>query len=140
VLELADDSILKITHQQWNPEWGHRTYFDSQGIERVFDAQIIGKPQTIERPDGSATYYIQERAKPITSESTVFTFADRLAHGGRYNFWDRDPTQLGLVLRNGKPVVKLLDYDAVRPPHLVPRDLKVPHEDRFDFEDRFGRY
>ena len=49
--------------------------------------------------------------------------------------------QLGTVNRgNGHPTLVLLDYDAVRPPHLVPKDLKTPHEERFDWEDRFGRY
>ncbi len=140
VLELADDSILKITHQQWNPEWGFRTYRDAQGMPHEFDARIIGKEHTFDRPDGMATYYIQERAQPISRQASEMIFADRLAKDGKYSFWDRDPTQLGLVLRDGKPVVRLLDYDAVRPPHLVPRDLKVPHEDRFDFDDRIVRY
>jgi hypothetical protein len=141
VVELADDSILKITHQQWNPEWGHRTYRNPQGQIIQFDAKIIGVPKTFDRPDGMATYYIQERAQTPVSEAGVMTFADKLKQDGAYSFWDRDATQLGTVdIGNGKRVLRLLDYDAVRPPHLVPKDLKTPHEDRFDREDRFGRY
>jgi hypothetical protein len=140
VLELADDSILKITHQEWNPEWGHRTYVNPQGQTVQFDARIIGKHQTFDRPDGMATYYIQERAKTPVNESTVPIFASKLDYDGRYSFWDRDATQLGIADRgNGKSALVLLDYDAVRPPHLVPKDLKVPHEDRFDRSDRFDR-
>jgi len=141
VLELADDSILKITHQLWRPEWGFRTYKNAQGQEVRFDAKIIGKPQTFDRPDGMATYYIQERANAGVSQSTVDIFAHRLQQDGRWAFWDRDFTQLGTVpLKDGGKGLVLLDYDAVRAPKLVPRDLKVPHEDRFDKEDRFDRW
>ena len=147
VLELADDSILKITHQEWNPDWGRRTYTDAQGNVHRFDARIIGQPTTFKRSDGVATYYIQERATTPVRESSVSIFANRLDQDGKYSFWDRDPTQLGTVdIGNGRRGLVLLDYDAVRPPHLVPRDMKRPHEDRFDrddrfdWEDRFGRY
>ena len=141
VLELADESILKITHQTWRPEWGFRTYRNAQGQEVRFDARIIGKPQTFDRPDGMATYYIQERAVTDVRESTVPIFAHRLQQDGRWAFWDRDYTQLGTVpLKDGGRGLVLLDYDAVRAPHLVPKDLKVPHEDRFTKEDRFDRW
>ncbi|MBS1998620.1 MAG: hypothetical protein JSS86_19985 [Cyanobacteria bacterium SZAS LIN-2] len=141
VLELADDNILKITHQVWRPEWGFRTYRNAEGREIRFDAAIIGKPQTFDRPDGMATYYIQERAQAGVQESTVQVFADRLRKDGRWEFWDRDFTQLGTIpLKDGGRGLVLLDYDAVRAPNLVPRDLKVRHEDRFDKEDRYDRW
>jgi len=141
VLELADNNILKITHQIWRPEWGFRTYRNAQGQEVRFDAKIIGKPQTFDRPDGMATYYLQERAETNVRESTVPIFAHRLQQDGRWAFWDRDYTQLGTVpLKDGGRGLVLLDYDAVRAPHLVPKDLKTPHQDRFEQEDRFGRY
>lgn len=125
VVELANNQILKVTNQIWNPQWGTRTFNDAQGIERRFDARIIGAPKITDGPYGPASYYIQERVQtPVTRES-MDLFAQRLDRDRRYSFWDRDESQLGYTdLGNGKRGLVLIDYDAVRPPNLVPKDMK----------------
>jgi hypothetical protein len=125
VIELANNQILKVTNQIWNPAWGSRTYSDAQGIVHRFDAKIIGAPKITDGPYGPASYYIQERVQtPVTRES-MDLFARRLDRDRKYSFWDRDESQLGYVdLGAGKKGLVLIDYDAVRPPNLVPKDMK----------------
>lgn len=126
VIELADKSILKITDKPWDPTWGHRTYKTEGGVFR-FDARLLTKPQSIDLPDGPATYVIQERAQTPVLDEAIYQFDDRLKRDGTYKFWDNDfsdhgSRQLGYVpLKNGSRGLVLLDYDAVRLPHLVPK-------------------
>jgi hypothetical protein len=128
VMELADQQILKITDRPWNEEWGQRTVKTDHGIVR-FDNAIIGKPQTIDLPNGTATYYIQQRAQTPVSVAHVMQFNKMIAEDGTYEFWDKTFTdeskhggrQLGYVpQKNGKRGIFLLDYDAVTYPELVP--------------------
>jgi hypothetical protein len=127
VMELADNRILKITDTPWNEEWGHRTVQTDHGVVR-FDNAIIGKPQSIDLPDGEATYYIQERAQTPVSVDHVRQFNNMIERDGTYEFWDKTLTgeskhgarQLGYVTKNGKRGIVLLDYDAVNYPELVP--------------------
>lgn len=125
VIELANSQILKVTNQTWNPTWGTRTFTDAQGIPHRFDAKIIGAPKLTDGPYGPANFYIQERVITPVSKTSMDLFAARLDKDRRYSFWDRDESQLGYVdLGGGKRSLVLIDYDAVRPPHLVEKNLK----------------
>lgn len=125
VIELSNSQILKVTNQTWNPTWGTRTFRDVQGVEHRFDARIIGTPKLTDGPYGPANFYIQERVTTPVSKASMDLFAQKLDRDRRYSFWDRDESQLGYVdLGGGKKGLVLIDYDAVRPPHLVERNLK----------------
>jgi hypothetical protein len=125
VIELSNNQILKVTNQTWNPTWGTRTYRDAQGVEHRFDARIIGTPKLTDGPYGPANFYIQERVTTPVSKTSMDLFAQRLDRDRRYSFWDRDESQLGYIdLGGGKKGLVLIDYDAVRPPHLVEKNLK----------------
>lgn len=125
VIELSNNQILKVTNQTWNPTWGTRTFRDAQGVEHRFDARIIGTPKLTDGPYGPANFYIQERVTTPVSKASMDLFARKLDRDRRYSFWDRDESQLGYVdLGAGKKGLVLIDYDAVRPPHLVERNLK----------------
>ena len=129
VVELVDGRILKITDRPWTPEWGQRTVWTPDGYRR-FDAKIIGKPTTIETPDGEAKYFIQERVRTPVDISQLQPFAAMLEADGKFKFWDNDfdwhgARQLGYVdLPGAKRGIVLIDYDAVRPPHLVPKQTE----------------
>jgi hypothetical protein len=125
VIELSNSQILKVTNQTWNPTWGTRTFRDAQGVEHRFDARIIGTPKLTDGPYGPANFYIQERVTTPVSKASMDLFAQKLDRDRRYSFWDRDESQLGYIdLGGGKKGLVLIDYDAVRPPHLVERNLK----------------
>ncbi len=125
VIELSNSQILKVTNQTWNPTWGTRTFSDAQGVEHRFDARIIGTPKLTDGPYGPANFYIQERVTTPVSKASMDLFAQKLDRDRRYSFWDRDESQLGYIdLGAGKKGLVLIDYDAVRPPHLVERNLK----------------
>lgn len=125
VIELANSQILKVTNQTWNPTWGTRTFTDAQGVVHRFDAQIIGTPKLTDGPYGPANFYIQQRVITPVSKTSMDLFAHKLDQDKRYSFWDRDESQLGYIdLGGGKKGLVLIDYDAVRPPHLVERNLK----------------
>lgn len=125
VIELSNSQILKVTNQTWNPTWGTRTFRDAQGVEHRFDAKIIGTPKLTDGPYGPANFYIQERVTTPVSKASMDLFAQKLDRDRRYSFWDRDESQLGYIdLGGGKKGLVLIDYDAVRPPHLVERNLK----------------
>ena len=126
VIELANKDILKITDKPWNDAWGHRTYKSENGVFRL-DARLMTKPQTIDLIDGPATYFIQERALSPVMPEAVRLFNSRIERDGTYKFWDNDfsdhgQRQLGYTtMQDGKRGLVLLDYDAVRLPHLVPK-------------------
>ncbi len=125
VVELSNNQILKVTNQTWNPSWGTRTFRDAQGVEHRFDARIIGTPKLTDGPYGPANFYIQERVTTPVSKTSMDLFAQKLDRDRRYSFWDRDESQLGYIdLGGGKKGLVLIDYDAVRPPHLVEKNLK----------------
>jgi hypothetical protein len=125
VIELSNSQILKVTNQTWNPTWGTRTFRDAQGAEHRFDARIIGTPKLTDGPYGPANFYIQERVTTPVSKASMDLFAQKLDRDRRYSFWDRDESQLGYIdIGGGKKGLVLIDYDAVRPPHLVERNLK----------------
>jgi len=125
VIELSNSQILKVTNQTWNPTWGTRTFRDAQGVEHRFDARIIGTPKLTDGPYGPANFYIQERVTTPVSKASMDLFAQKLDRDRRYSFWDRDESQLGYIdIGGGKKGLVLIDYDAVRPPHMVERNLK----------------
>ena len=120
VVDLADNNILKVTHLDWDPQWGKRTFEGQNGVRFRFDAKIIGEPHTVDRPDGVATWYLQERAETPVSREAMNSFRDTLTNSGQYYFTDADPSQLGYVpTRNGNKGLVLLDYDAVQTPQAV---------------------
>jgi hypothetical protein len=120
VVRLADNNVLKITHLDWNPDWGKRTYEDAQGNKFRFDARILGEPRTVKRPDGQATFYVQEPAITPVSAADMDTFIARIERDRRYLYTDRDVHQLGYTdMGNGRRGLVLLDYDAVQTPQAV---------------------
>ncbi|MBU6453323.1 MAG: hypothetical protein KGS72_16190 [Cyanobacteria bacterium REEB67] len=131
VVRLADNNVLKITHLDWNPEWGKRSYEDAQGNRFRFDARILGEPRTIKRPDGQATFYVQEPAITPVSAADMDTFIARLERDRRYLYTDRDVHQLGYTdMGNGRRGLVLLDYDAVQTPQAVQEEHRRLREAR----------
>lgn len=124
VIELANRNILKITDKPWVDEWGHREVSTPKG-NYLIDAKIEGQPQSIDAGDKEATYFVQQRGQSPVRFDHVQQFDNMIEADGRYRFWDNDgrewgASQLGYVpLKFGKRGIVLLDYDAVRPPHLV---------------------
>ncbi|MBI2809385.1 MAG: hypothetical protein HYX67_00945 [Candidatus Melainabacteria bacterium] len=121
--ELPDRSILKITDHGWDPSWGAREFWTPEGV-RPFDGLILRKPQTIELRDTSVTYFVQKRLMTPVTTAEVRNFDRMMKEDGVYEFWDNDfkthgAKQLGIDPDDHK--VYLIDYDAVRYPHLVPK-------------------
>lgn len=121
--ELPDKNILKITDKGWDPTWGERKIWTSEGM-RVIDAPILQKPQTIYLPETPVTFFIQKRMLSPVTERDVRMFDSLIARDATYKFWDNDFTshgrsQIGLDPRTR--LLYLIDYDAVRLPNLVPK-------------------
>ncbi len=121
--ELPDRSILKITDHGWDPSWGAREFWTPAGV-RPFDALMLRKPQTIELRDTTVTYFVQKRLLSPVTRADVRDFDRMMKEDGVYKFWDNDfkthgAKQLGIDPDDHK--IYLIDYDAVRYPHLVPK-------------------
>jgi hypothetical protein len=95
VIELVDNTVLKILKTPLSPGSG----------TREFDLPIL-KHGTVA---GGRFEYITQPKVPIVQDKAVANeFAQQVRLKG-FNFWDREPSQLGIY----KGKVKLVDYDAV---------------------------
>lgn len=121
--ELADGNILKITDRGWDPSWGSREIWTPQG-PKLTDARILRRPQTVDLPDAPVTYFIQQRLiNPVTA-GQLKTFDRQIEQDGTYKFWDNDFKEHGRKQLGLDPNTRetfLIDYDAMRLPHLVPK-------------------
>lgn len=120
--ELPDRSILKITDKGWDPSWGSREIWTRDGMRRI-DAPILQKPQTIDLPEAPVTYFVQKRLLSPVAEKDVKLFDALIERDAKFKFWDNDfkahgRNQLGYDEKTRQ--LYLIDYDAVRLPHLVP--------------------
>ncbi len=120
--ELPDRSILKITDKGWDPSWGSREIWTKDGMRRI-DAPILQKPQTIDLPEAPVTYFVQKRLLSPVAEKDVKLFDALIERDAKFKFWDNDfkahgRNQLGYAEKTRQ--LYLIDYDAVRLPHLVP--------------------
>jgi hypothetical protein len=122
--ELPDKSILKITDHGWDETWGNREIWTKKGL-KLIDAPILVRPQTIDLPDSSLTYFVQKRLQSPVMMPELRAFDRQIVEDGKYVFWDNDfglhgRKQLGVDPDNGE--IYLIDYDAMRLPHLVPKE------------------
>lgn len=124
--ELPDRSILKITDRGWDPSWGSREIWTKDGMRQI-DAPILQKPQTIDLPEAPVTYFIQKRLLSPVAAKDVKLFDALIEQDAKFKFWDNDfkahgRNQLGYDERTRQ--LFLIDYDAVRLPHLVPEQAR----------------
>lgn len=132
--ELPDKSILKITDRGWDESWGNREIWTKDG-PKLTDARILIRPQTIDLPDQSITYFVQKRLLSPVMIPELRAFDRQIVEDGKYVFWDNDfgihgQKQLGMDPDNGE--IFLIDYDAMRLPHLVPKEEIESPEDLVD--------
>jgi hypothetical protein len=95
VIELVDNTVLKVMQKPLAAGLG----------TREFDLPIL-RQGTV--GGGRYQFIVQPKVEIVQDRATANQFADQLKGKG-FNFWDRDPTQLGIY----KGQVKLVDYDAV---------------------------
>lgn len=139
--ELPDKSILKITDRGWDESWGNREIWTKDG-PKLTDARILIRPQTIDLPDQSITYFVQKRLLSPVMIPELRSFDRQIVEDGKYVFWDNDfgihgQKQLGMDPDNGE--IFLIDYDAMRLPHLVPKEEIESPEDLVDrILERYG--
>ncbi|MBP9094653.1 hypothetical protein KBI23_26775, partial [bacterium] len=124
--ELPNRSILKITDRGWDPSWGSREIWTKDGMRQI-DAPILQKPQTIDLPEALVTYFVQKRLVSPVAAKDVKLFDALIEKDAKFKFWDNDfkdhgRNQLGYDERSRQ--VYLIDYDAVRLPHLVPEQAR----------------
>jgi hypothetical protein len=124
--ELPDRSILKITDRGWDPSWGSREIWTKDGMRRI-DAPILQKPQTIDLPEALVTYFVQKRLISPVAAKDVKLFDALIEKDAKFKFWDNDfkahgRNQLGYDEKTRQ--LFLIDYDAVRLPHLVPEQAR----------------
>jgi len=127
LFEMPDKNILKITDKPWDKSWGSRTIDTPSGKVQI-DAPILAKPQTIRTTgsdfeDAAITYFVQQRLSTPVSTAALRSFDHLIEQDGTYKFWDNDFQMHGRNQLGEDPKTRrlyLLDYDAVRLPHLLP--------------------
>lgn len=97
VIELADNTVLKVLKEPLKPGLG----------TREFDLPIL-RQGTVGSGRSEFQYIVQPKVEVVQDRAVANRFGDQLRSKG-YNFWDRDPSQLGIY--NGQ--VRVLDYDSV---------------------------
>jgi hypothetical protein len=97
VIELADNTVLKVMREPLKPGLG----------SREFDLPIL-RQGTVGGGASKYQFIVQPKVEVVQDRAVANAFGDQIRPKG-FNFWDRDPSQLGMY----KGQVKLLDYDAV---------------------------
>jgi hypothetical protein len=137
VIQLETGNMLKITDKPWNHTWGEREIRTAQGV-RQLDAKIIGTAQAIDLLNDEGTYYVQQCVDTTVKTADLKALNGMIEADGRFEFWDQTPIKHGLrqlgyePAGNGQRMLVVIDYDAVRQPHLVPRNLA--YQPNFDYE------
>ncbi|MBS2003280.1 MAG: hypothetical protein JST44_17335 [Cyanobacteria bacterium SZAS LIN-5] len=132
--EMPDRSILKVTDRGWDPSWGSREIWTKNG-PKLTDALILRKPQTIELPDTSVTYFVQKRLVSPVTTAQLRSFDRLIEEDGTFKFWDNDFGEHGRRQVGMDPQTHelfLIDYDAMRLPHQVPKYAAESQETLID--------
>lgn len=132
--EMPDRSILKVTDRGWDPSWGSREVWTKNG-PKLADALILRKPQTIELPNTSVTYFVQKRLVSPVTTAQLRSFDRLIEEDGTFKFWDNDFRDHGRRQVGMDPETHelfLIDYDAMRLPHLVPKYAAESQESLID--------